>query len=297
MKKILFDKFKDRPAIILENDGTKITVLPFDGGKIVSLTLDRFEFLEQAPGDKYCQLAYNGDYILSECSAWDDMFPTIDPYTLKIGERKYYYPDHGEISRLPLTYEIESDRARLFVKTYGLPFIWKKEICFADEGFIIRYSITNEGKETLPFIWAAHCMLAGSDDLKIETSYSEPHKIEYMFGAKSGDNCPIDRLMGKSKEGKSYKYYYTEPMPYGMVKGTYVSIGKEIKFVFDKNKVPYLGVWLNNGSFKDMYNIAMEIATAPYDRPDKAGKRCSKLKSGEEIAFDIEIQLKNLKGE
>ena len=37
---------------------------------------------------------------------------------------------------------------------------------------------------------------------------------------------------------------------------------------FPKEEVPYLGMWLNEGSWADQYNIAPEPASAAMDRID-----------------------------
>ena len=69
--------------------------------------------------------------------------------------------------------------------------------------------------------------------------------------------------------------------------------GKELLFHFDKSKLPYLGVWLNNGEFQDLYSIAPEPCTAPFDAPDKAAVRgyVSKIAANATFSFDIHIQI------
>ena len=56
-------------------------------------------------------------------------------------------------------------------------------------------------------------------------------------------------------------------------------------------KIPYLGVWLNSGGFKDMYNLALEPCTSPFDTPVRASERnCgSVLESSEMQQFSIKI--------
>ena len=57
--------------------------------------------------------------------------------------------------------------------------------------------------------------------------------------------------------------------------------------------LPYLGVWINNGSFKDYYNIAIECATAPYDAPDRATKSgyCSEIPGKSKWTFTLRIRV------
>ena len=92
--------YKDRPAIRVDTGALTALFLPEDGGKLASLKArDGYEYLYQGPESRYRRLTVDGSYIEAECSGWDDMFPTIDPYQ---PEGLPPYPDHGEICRIPL---------------------------------------------------------------------------------------------------------------------------------------------------------------------------------------------------
>ena len=96
----------------------------------------------------------------------------------------------------------------------------------------------------------------------------------------------------EAKRGAAYKFYYLEKMVEGRFSVRY-SCGRELVFSYDKEKLSYLGVWLNNGEFKDIYNIAPEPCTAPFDAPDKAAKRgyFSKIGAKQKFEFDIKIKV------
>lgn len=291
--------YKDRPAIKIKGEKLTLVALPEDGGKVASITDTKTgrEFLCQTVGEKYKRLAYDGEYIESECSSWDDMFPTIDPFTPDKGRYKgVEYPDHGEICRLvPDTTEkdgkvIFTFRSKLFDVDYV------KTISVADDGNIdVHYSIKNNADEPFPYLWAGHCMLAGDDTARVITSYSADDKMEMAFGPEGKCLCelPVDRLMGyKPKTGYAYKYYYTEPMKKGEFGISYGN-GQKLMFTTDEKIIKYIGVWINNGEFKDKYNIALECCTAPFDAPDKAVKKGYKaeLAASEKIEFTIRISL------
>ena len=114
------DTYKGRPALRVETGALRALFLPEDGGKLASLTApDGFEFLCQNPAPAYARLAYDGRYIESECASWDDMFPTIDPYTPPAGRYAgMTLPDHGEVCRLPMTVEELPDGNRLVRFSY-----------------------------------------------------------------------------------------------------------------------------------------------------------------------------------
>ena len=96
--------FKNRTAVSIQSNSLKATFLPDDGAKMASLIRirDGKELLAVKPDETYRVLTYDGDYVSSECSGFDDMFPTVDPYTPTEGAyRGITYPDHGETCRIP----------------------------------------------------------------------------------------------------------------------------------------------------------------------------------------------------
>ena len=94
-------------------------------------------------------------------------------------------------------------------------------------------------------------------------------------GTLQHDALPLDRLTGYAPgTGAAYKYYYTQPTPAGWLTGMYTASGHSFTLDYRADSasaaVPYVGIWINNGAFRDYYNIALECCTAPYDAPDKA---------------------------
>lgn len=292
--------YKDRPALRVTTSTLSALILPEDGGKLASVvsTRDGFEFLCQNPAPLYARLAYDGSYVASECSSWDDMFPTIDPYTPAEGEYAgVTYPDHGEVCRLPMTVTVEGDSlilscvSRLFAVDFS-----KTLTPEADGALRITYTLSNRGREDFPYIWAAHCMMRGSDDLTIATPYGEDAAAAYMFGPDGRETLPRDRLTGyRPREGAAYKLYYTEPTLGGFLRAHYGASGHsfEMDYREDASAIPYVGLWINNGSFKETYNIALECATAPYDAPHKAMEKgyCSVLAAGETKTFSVRVRV------
>ena len=90
--------YKDRPAFIVKGKELEAKILPEDGAKLASLkTGSGRQLLEEAPGEAYRRLTLSGSYVEAECSAFDDMFPTIDP----CDTAGFVYPDHGDVCRVP----------------------------------------------------------------------------------------------------------------------------------------------------------------------------------------------------
>ena len=268
MEKIFY---KDRPAVLLTAGDAKMTVLPEDGGKIASLSFGNCEFLEQDPGKIYRRLSYGGDFVKSECASWDDMFPTVDPETVTVGEKEAFLPDHGEIVRVPLAFTEENGTLRLFFASKSLPYTFEKRITATENGFRVSWKIKNTAEAFFPCLWAAHVMLRGAEDLRVSVPMPDSAPVRYVFGEEAAEK-PHGRLLKKSADDIPYKYYYTQPLPRGELTVRYEESGEEMHVLFDEKTLPYIGLWHNAGGFQNKYNIAPELATAPYDRPSAAKK-------------------------
>ena len=292
--------YKSRPALRVATATLTALILPEDGGKLVSVTSNRdgFEFLCQNPAPDYARLAYDGSYVDSECSSWDDMFPTIDPYTPDSGEYAgVTYPDHGEVCRLPMTVTPEGDAVVLSCASRLFAVDFEKRVTpEADGALALTYTIRNNGREDFPYVWAAHCMMKGTDDLRVETPYPADAPAAYMFGPEGRETLPRDRLMGfTAGTGAAYKLYYTQPTDGGFLRAVYAESGHafEMDYRDSAAAIPYVGLWINNGEFKDYYNIALECASAPYDAPHKAMEKgyCSVLPAGESLTFTVRVRV------
>ena len=289
--------FKDRPAITLESERLRLTVLPEDGAKIASLVIreDEKELLVTKDGEQYQRLTYDGSYVGSECSAFDDMFPTIDPYTPSDGEyRGVTYPDHGECCRIPYEAEITSEGVRLSARSSSFSVLYEKSIFPSSDGGIdVNYSIKNLSDAPFECIYAGHIMLRGEDGMILKTPFAPDAPIEMIFATEGCDVSARDRLTGfLPQKGAAYKFYYTDKIEDGFFEICYPD-GHTLRLEYDEQKLPYLGVWLNNGEFQNIYSLSPEPCTAPFDAPDKAKKRgySAEIGAAATLEFTIHISL------
>ena len=182
---IRLGKYKDRDAVIVESKTLRATFLPQDGAKMSSLVdiMSEKELLLTRDEEKYMPLEYDGNYVDSDCSAFDDMFPTIDPYTVPEGKYKgIEYPDHGEICRLPFDVDVDGERVVFSVRSRLFDISYKKTVYATENGEIkIDYSISNDGNEPFDFIWAGHVMLKGEDGMRLITPFDENSPKEMIF--------------------------------------------------------------------------------------------------------------------
>ena len=308
MNKAIYEgRYKDLLAVIVESDILMATFLPYNGAKMASLydKIGKRELLCQADGDTYRPIGLYSSYIDGECSAFDDMFPTIDPYTPDFGPRSGIdYIDHGEVCRSPFVYAIKDNSLVMSFTSQRLSYTYLKTVSLTDDGYIkLSYDIKNNDTSSIPFdyLWAAHIMIAAVEGGQIVTSYSEGDDVEVMFDDFSRYGKRWDKLKYStdmlrsntySENGDAYKLYFTNPAPEGKL--SYIYPDKSaLTLTYDSKILPYIGVWMNNGHFKGMYNVAPEIASIPYDAPQEAAKRGiqSFIEAGKSVCFDIVISI------
>lgn len=156
-------KYKNIFAIDINTDKYVLKVLPSEGGKIASFITkkDAFEFLIQNPCKTYKKLYANGDFVMSECSGFDDMFPTIDAVGfVDDSGRKLHYLDHGEVCRGNFEYFILSDTLKMRYVSKKFNYEYIKIIREDENGRIeIKYEIINRSEVSLDVLWAGHCLV------------------------------------------------------------------------------------------------------------------------------------------
>ncbi|MBQ4290259.1 MAG: hypothetical protein II719_03600 [Clostridia bacterium] len=278
-------EYKKRPAVAIESGEMRAVFLPEDGAKLASLCFHGRETLEQAKGDAYLRLFPDSDYVRCECSAFDDMFPTIDPCELD-GRR---YPDHGEVCRIPHSFRREGEDLFFSCDARSVGARFSKRV--RAEGAVLRidYRIENGNETPLPCLWAAHMMFRGVPGARVWSCFPPDTVRRIRFG------CPPDEpeVLGPfSPDGESYKYFLetcTSPLSCGI---RYPD-GRVLTVAFEGSAVRWLGVWINQGSFKGMYNIALEPCTAPYDSPENAEREDAgfRVPGGGETAFTLRIRM------
>lgn len=269
--------YKNVPAVTLENARYRLTLLPGEGAKLVSFqtVADGREFLWQNPAPQYGHIGLTDSYVDGECSSFDDMFPTIDPIVMDKGERTgVTYPDHGEACRLPFSCTILPKGIRLVAESSALQYRYEKTVTEAEDGsIVIDYAIHNLTADPFPSLWAGHCMVQVSDGGQVVTAHPTGSSIDLMFDNReefgvSGDRLTVTPAMLTSRLSpattNSYKYYFSAPTPKGFL-GYRHADGVTFMMRFDPDALPYIGVWMNDGYFKDCYCVGLEPCNLGYD--------------------------------
>jgi|SRR5580658_1266569 hypothetical protein len=159
-------------TIVLENHFLRLVVLPEAGARIWQITYKALDsdLLWNHPSIPPAQHAPNTSYDDVWSGGWDELFPNDEAGTLH-GKQ---FPDHGELwtgawQAEPLR-NGESAGVHLRYTTPVSNFLAEKTVMLRPQraAFEIRYRFTNQGAETMPFLWKLHPAFAVSADHRID---------------------------------------------------------------------------------------------------------------------------------
>lgn len=286
--------YKDVDGILCDTGKLKALYLPKYGGKLVSLKdSEDKEWLAQDENAKYIPPRIGSSYVECEVSGADEMFPTIDPCLWKGKE----YPCHGEVCRVEHKVKVHEDSLEMEYSSADLRYNYKKTISPGRNGeIVVKYTVKNTGAEDMPCFWALHLMFAAVEGGEVFVDSDIENTAEIMFDdtqkyGMRGDIITISKehLTSKALNGEAYKFYYLDKLKNGVCGYFDKSIQRGIALEFDSEKIPFLGVWMNNGGFKNMYSAAIEPCTLPFDTPLEAQKRGEALilQPGKEYSFEV----------
>lgn len=308
----MFSTYKNKASIVLENDLVRAEFIPDPGGKMVSLknVETGFEFLVQRSGSVYKEQPFGGSYVDSECSGFDEMFPTIDecdyPDDPWKGTR---LADHGEVWALPWDV-LSHDDSSLALSVHGVRFPYRieKTICLEGDSIAIRYVLMNLSAFDFDYLWAAHLMVNVERGMKLilpdeckraasvlsngSSKFGDIHFWPSMTDG-NGNLYRADIVRGKDVRAFE-KYYFFEKMKEGWCILEYPGSRNRLRIDFSTDHVPYLGILMNEGGWDDLYNIIVEPCSVCFDRLDAArreGQTSTAPKFGE-VKWSLSLALR-----
>lgn len=295
--------YRDVRALEVDTGEIRAKFLPDNGTRLISL-IDSTgrEWMASESGEQYKPVGPGDSYVEADVCGMDDMFPTIDPEIAPVpgGVRAgVEYDDHGEVCRHGFDWKIEDGKAIMSFVSTRLAYRYDK-VCYAgkDGEVVIDYHIENLSDDPFPFLWAGHCMLAWAEGGKVELPYEDGAAVEIAFdengeygtrGTQLPSNADMLTSRAFSPEGNTYKFYYLDPTPKGEIS---YRVG-ERKFVmeYDKEKIPYVGVWMNNGKFKGLPCATPEPCTVAFDMVSEGAKRNMHSVIAPRGSFDFTVKL------
>lgn len=288
MNEIRMTTYKDAVAVELENEFLRVIVIPNSGAKIASIFYkpSGVEILEQHPSEEFQWSQYGDQFETGECAGFDEMFPTID----RCESQQYpwegiEYPDHGELWAIPWEYQIRDNGLMLHAHGVRLAYQLEKVVRLEGESLKIHYRLNNLSAFDFDYIWAAHPLFAAGEGMKIEVP-GEGHKVinssqnpvlgssEALYDfplAQLPDGSTRDLATIHPRDGHSYtKFYFSRALTEGWCALVDPMRRMRVRMDFPVEKIPYLGVWINEGGVNDQYVVALEPSSGGMDDPIRA---------------------------
>lgn len=294
----------NQDALYLENDVLKLAVLPGLGAKIASLVYkpQNFEVFFQPVKGKYDLPAYGDEFAAYDTSGSDEMFPTIDVCN-DIANPATQWPDHGEIWALP--WQCMFDSKGLYGRVQGVMhnYIFERHITLNGNEVNLAYRITNKDNRLLHGLWAFHGLVAVDEQTEIllpgVDKVINVHDSALLGDVDSLHSYPVNAAgidlskIAPPSTNKSEKYYVNGPVQEGNCSLLLNKQQLEYQLLFNPKKLPYLGIWINEGGFKNEYNVALEPCNGFYDTAEMAAKNgtLTPIKPGQSITFNLNIVL------
>ncbi|MBI2914661.1 MAG: DUF5107 domain-containing protein [Firmicutes bacterium] len=288
---------RDVRVVTIENRHLSVKVVPELGGKILSVVSRRtgHEWMWQHPGRPLIRPPYGGEYTRYNISGFDECFPTVEecPYPEDPWKGEAT-GDHGEVWSLPWELEEGAGGLRLVVSSRRFSYQLAREISMDDTSPKLRltYDLRNLSDAPFKCIWSAHCLLPVGNVSRILLPESERVvEVDSSRGNRLGPPgsmhpWPVTRDTG----GKSVDLSEVRPNQgfadklFAKGRGGWCALhdeesGETTAFTFPPDKVPYVGLWINQGGWSETAepycHVGLEPCTGCRDRLDLAAARDS----------------------
>jgi hypothetical protein len=285
----------------IESSILLVQILPEVGGKIGQIysKITGHEYLVP-PQQPYRTIAPEGDWLQHDTSGMDDCFPNVAAGMYPDAPwSSLRLPDLGEwthgiwqvIQAVPR--EVTMERVGI-----ALPYSAAKTVRFLDEQTLeFSYQVSNRGQSPMRFLWSAHPLIAvqGEYELILPPGESRfrsfpPNGTMYAWPMWKGTDLSRNWI----HPGKTLKVFVS-----GLSEG-WCALRQPthtLRFAFDKDNLPALGIWFNNfgfpaGSEKSFRCIALEPCTSPSDLLDELDPAAySTIPAGGSVHWSMQLKI------
>ena len=271
----------------LDTEILRTVIVPELGAKLVSLFDKRSqrEWLI-GPGDRpFRVVPYGATFVDQDMSGWDEMFPTILACNYPgLGDRHgEFLPDHGEVWVLPWSLDDANvGQVTLSVAGQALPYRLTRTATYsAADTLQLHYRLVNLGPEVMPYLWAAHPQFdCGAEAEMVVPSHISTvcNAIGEAWGwgvpetrfdwplatAPGGTEVRIDRIGPPSLKG-ARKFFVPPELRVSWAALICHPSNDWLRLEWDAQRVPYLGLWADEGVFNPDSVAALEPMTGYYD--------------------------------
>lgn len=221
-------------------------------------------------------------YGAADAVGWDECFPTVSPWDATDTAWGQPLRDHGMFWGRPAEL-VESTPTRITTRYAGPLFAFRRAVSVAGRELRADYRLENRGADPLPWLWAAHAMLAVTPADRIllpgvsrveathvarEGQAAAPGTLGWP-GPNTDWPAPFDRV--ESAQAQAAAKLYVDDLPGGPG-----FVGNDTDGWLRIAWSPWitaLGLWLNYGGWPGpggTHHIGLEPTNAPVDHLGQA---------------------------
>jgi galactose mutarotase-like enzyme len=303
-----------QPALALETPLVRIVTVPGMGAKIVSLFDKQAgrEWLLPPTGRNFKPAEYGASFVDQDMSGWDEIFPTTDAckYPVDGPYRDNPLPDHGEVWSLPWQIDgMTQESISLSTAGKALPYRLTRTVRAVDsQRLSIEFEVLNTGSESFVALWAAHPQFA----VGAETRIVLPERVQRVVNVHAVDDWPTAGHVypwpeAQASDGRAFrldrigtadlhhcrKFYVLPDEPVNWAALQQEDSGDYVRLSWDISQIPYLGLWVDEGTYNPLPTAALEPSTGYYDRLDLAYRNNAvmRLQPNEPVCWRLDIEL------
>lgn len=271
--------FAGQSALIMENRLVRVVILPSLGGKIISLVDKRadLELIWRNDRVPVRPAAFGSSYDDQFIGGWDELFPNDSAEELA-GEP---YPDHGEVWSLPWSHTAGVDDGtawvELSVRTPISVVAATKRLSLAPDSaaLVVDYTVRNEGRHDLPFLWKLHVAVALQSDTTIDMAAtdvllhefgsprSRPESDRFVWPGFTADGVDHDlRTLPDTGERGISEFSIAEGLSAGFCGVIHPGHGSGLTLYWDPAELPSCWLFASyGGGWRGLNVLVMEPCT------------------------------------
>jgi hypothetical protein len=281
------------------------------GARVVSLVDRRSdrEWLVQgvpaAPGADWASddAVFGGE----EAFGWDECLPTVSPCPDPLDPGGRLLRDHGEQWGRDTEVTRDGDAVSATWPSSRWPYTFRRSLRIDGEAVVADYELTPTADRAIPFLWSMHALLALPPGARLVVTPPRPARLTHHIGF----GLPADpgEIAVPWPDGAPERLDVVRPITAGQAAKLYLDArdidrvaardpdGGELRFGWDRDVAPTLGVWLAYGGWPaggpPRHQVALEPTTSPDD--DLAGalaaRRARWVEPGRVVRWSVRVAL------